>query len=177
MGRRGQGERPLGAADPVLTSIEGGASRNVPAVGTPQRAPGERGPGIRTPAQRGITRLPHDDARDRARLWHVVLSVAGEPVPLPELKRGLEQLAHDHTPFLTARYATDHGEIRYWEQAEDLHDAAAMALRLWGEHKASAKLPPWEIVGLEVVDRPTYHKRIAEGYGESPASLGGVHPY
>jgi hypothetical protein len=172
MGRRRQGVRPVGAADPVLTSIEGGASGKAPAVGAPQPAPGERVVGQRT-----MTRLPHDDAGDRARLWHVVLSVAGEPVPLSELKRGLEQLAHDHTPFLTARYATDHGEIRYWEQAEDLHDAAAMALRLWGEHKASAKLPPWEIVGLEVVDRPTYHKRIAEGFGESPAFVGGVHPF
>jgi hypothetical protein len=172
MGRRHQGARPVGAADPVLTSIEGGASRHAPAVGTPQPTPGDRAAG-----QRGISRLPRDDASDRARLWHVVLSVAGEPVPLPDLKRGLEQLAHDHTPFLTARYAADHGEIRYWEQAEDLHDAAAMALRLWGEHKASAKLPPWEIVGLEVVDRPTYHKRIAEGYGQSPAFVGGVHPF
>ena len=167
MGRRRQGGRPVGAADPVLTSIEGGASRNMPAVGAPQHTPGER----------RVSSLPRDDAADRARLWHVVLSVAGKPVPLPELKRGLEQLAHDHTPFLTARYATDHGEIRYWEQAEDLQDAAAMALRLWGEHKATAQLPPWEIVGLEVVDRPTYHKRIAEGFGESPAFVGGVHPF
>lgn len=177
MGRRRQGVRPVGAADPVLTSIEGGASGNAPAVGAPQPAPGGQAAEGRTFGQRGVTRLPRDDAGDRARLWHVVLSVAGEPVPLPELKRGLEQLAHDHTPFLTARYATDHGEIRYWEQAEDLHDAAAMALRLWGEHKASAKLPPWEIVGLEVVDRTTYHKRIAEGFGESPAFVGGVHPF
>ena len=174
MGRRRQGVRPVGAADPVLTSIEGGASRQAPAVGAPQSAPGER---VTSHLRRGVTRLPRDEETDRVRLWHVVLSVAGQPVPLDELKRGLEQLAHDHTPFLTARYATDHGEIRYWEQAEDLHDAAAMALRLWGEHKASAKLPPWEIVGLEVVDRPTYHKRIAEGYGESPAFVGGVHPF
>jgi len=160
MGRRRQGARPVGATDPVLTSIEGGVARTVHAgfTGADQAAPA-------------------DEDAGRTRLWHVVLSVAGRATPLTELKRGLEQLAHDHTPFLTARYAADHGEIRYWEQAEDLHDAAAMALRLWGEHKASARLPPWEIVGLEVVDRPTYHKRIAEGYGESPASLGGVHPY
>jgi hypothetical protein len=171
VGRRRQGARPVGAADPVLTSIEGGASRSTSALGTPQSAP--RGRSTAT----GDATAPHDDAADRVRLWHVVLSVAGQPTPLSELKRGLEQLAHDHTPFLTARYATDHGEIRYWEQAEDLHDAAAMALRLWGEHKASAKLPPWEIVGLEVVDRSTYHKRIAEGYGESPAFVGGVHPF
>ncbi|WP_370156142.1 hypothetical protein [Streptacidiphilus sp. EB129] len=152
----------MGSAESVLTSIDGGASRT---TGAPRKTPHNPDP------------TDHPDDGGRTRLWHVVLSVAGRATPLTELKRGLEQLAHDHTPFLTARYATDHGEIRYWEQAEDLHDAAAMALRLWGEHKATAQLPPWEIVGLEVVDRPTYHKRIAEGYGESPAFLGGVHPY
>ncbi|MEY9967302.1 hypothetical protein ABIA33_005367 [Streptacidiphilus sp. MAP12-16] len=169
MGRRRQGARPVGSVDPVLTSIEGGASRVVRATRTPPDAPAS--------AFGSAASASAEEDGGRTRLWHVVLSVAGRATPLTELKRGLEQLAHDHTPFLTARYAADHGEIRYWEQAEDLHDAAAMALRLWGEHKASANLPPWEIVGLEVVDRPTYHKRIAEGYGESPAFLGGVHPY
>ncbi|MFC1400027.1 MULTISPECIES: hypothetical protein [Streptacidiphilus] len=163
MGRRRQGARSAGTADPVLTSINGGASRTARADGATQDAPGPS--------------ASVEEDSSRSRLWHVVLSVAGPATPLTELKRGLEQLAHDHTPFLTARYAADHGEIRYWEQAEDLQDAAAMALRLWGEHKATAQLPPWEIVGLEVVDRPTYHKRIAEGYGESRAFLGGVHPY
>ncbi|MFC1409831.1 hypothetical protein ACEZCY_24140 [Streptacidiphilus sp. N1-12] len=167
MARRRQGSGSAGAADTVLTSIEGGASHSVRAARTTQNAP--------TAAIPPSTSADEDGGRSR--LWHVVLSVAGRATPLTELKRGLEQLAHDHTPFLTARYATDHGEIRYWEQAEDLQDAAAMALRLWGEHKASARLPPWEIVGLEVVDRATYHKRIAEGYGESRVFLGGVHPY
>ena len=165
MARRRQGTR---SADTVLTSIEGGASHSARADRTTQEPPA---------AVRAAALHEADGVDDRSRLWHVVLSVAGRPTPLTELKRGLEQLAHDHTPFMTARYATDHGEIRYWEQAEDLHDAAAMALRLWGEHKATAQLPPWEIVGLEVVDRPTYHKRIAEGYGESRAFLSGVHPY
>ncbi|MFJ6215210.1 hypothetical protein ACIQGZ_18035 [Streptomyces sp. NPDC092296] len=144
---------PLGRA---LTSIEGGlgsASAECRRQGDPAAVP------------------------DPDRLWHVVLSVAGRSVPLGELRSGLEQLAQDHPFLLTARYAADHAEVRYWEQARDLHDAAAMALRLWGEHRASAGLPAWEIVGLEVVDRATYHKRVAEGYGEPPAFRGGVHPY
>ncbi|GAA1266986.1 hypothetical protein GCM10009665_64850 [Kitasatospora nipponensis] len=116
-------------------------------------------------------------ASEQIRLWHVVLSVAGEATVLGDLRAALERLAHDHSFFLTARYAADHAEIRYWEQARDLHDAAAMALRLWGEHKATAKLPPWEIVGLEVVDRATYHQRITEGFGGPAPQLGGVHPY
>ncbi|MER5435076.1 hypothetical protein [Streptomyces sp. NPDC002588] len=115
--------------------------------------------------------------RDVSRLWHVTLSVSGEEAPLGEVRRALEQLAHDHPFLLTSRYAHDHAEIRYWEEARDLHDAAAVALRLWGEHRQTAGLPPWEIVGLEVIDRQTYHQRIAEGYGPAPATPVGVHPF
>jgi hypothetical protein len=114
---------------------------------------------------------------DAPRLWHVTLSVSGGEAPLKEVRRGLEQLAHDHPFLLTSRYANDHAEIRYWEEARDLHDAAAVALRLWGEHRQTAKLPPWEIVGLEVIDRGTYHQRVAEGYGPLPATPVGVHPF
>jgi hypothetical protein len=117
------------------------------------------------------------ERHEASRLWHVTLSVSGSEAPLREVRRALEQLAHDHPFLLTSRYANDHAEIRYWEEARDLHDAAAVALRLWGEHRASASLPPWEIVGLEVIDRDTYHQRIAEGYGPPPAVPVGVHPF
>jgi len=119
----------------------------------------------------------YEEPADLPRLWHVTLSVSGEEAPLHEVRRGLEQLAHDHPFLLTSRYANDHAEIRYWEEARDLHDAAAVALRLWGEHRQTSKLPPWEIVGLEVIDRETYHQRIAEGYGPPPATPVGVHPF
>ncbi|MFH8615512.1 hypothetical protein ACH4E8_10615 [Streptomyces sp. NPDC017979] len=117
------------------------------------------------------------DEGSQSKLWHITLSVSGAKAPLTEVRRGLEQLAHDHPFLLTSRYANDHAEIRYWEEARDLHDAAAVALRLWGEHRSSAKLPPWTIVGLEVIDRQTYHQRIAEGYGPPPASPVGIHPF
>ncbi|MEU1592028.1 hypothetical protein ABZ468_04025 [Streptomyces sp. NPDC005708] len=119
----------------------------------------------------------YEEPGDLPRLWHVTLSVSGEEAPLKEVRRALEQLAHDHPFLLTSRYAGDHAEIRYWEEARDLHDAAAVALRLWGEHRQSAGLPPWEIVGLEVIDRETYHQRVAEGYGPPPATPVGVHPF
>jgi len=119
----------------------------------------------------------YEEPKDVPRLWHVTLSVSGAEAPLKEVRRGLEQLAHDHPFLLTSRYANDHAEIRYWEEARDLHDAAAVALRLWGEHRQTAQLPPWEIVGLEVIDRETYHHRIAEGYGPLPATPVGVHPF
>lgn len=127
--------------------------------------------------ERGAETDTHGDERVLSKLWHITLSVSGAEAPLKEVRRGLEQLAHDHPFLLTSRYANDHAEIRYWEEARDLHDAAAVALRLWGEHRSSAKLPPWEIVGLEVIDRQTYHLRIAEGYGPPPTAPVGVHPF
>ncbi|MFJ3894175.1 MULTISPECIES: hypothetical protein [unclassified Streptomyces] len=142
--------------------------------GTTSRAPGE---------ERTLTsvapgaRYEGEEPAYLPRLWHVTLSVSGDEAPLKEVRRGLEQLAHDHPFLLTSRYANDHAEIRYWEEARDLHDAAAVALRLWGEHRQTAKLPPWEIVGLEVIDRETYHQRISEGYGPLPATPVGVHPF
>ncbi|MGA5822119.1 hypothetical protein ACPC54_30170 [Kitasatospora sp. NPDC094028] len=156
-----------------LTSIDGGRGDGPAEPAGPPQGPA----GVRRlrPQQAEAVRPP--TVPEQARLWHVVLSVAGQATPLPSLRASLERLAHDHSFFLTARYAADHAEIRYWEQARDLHDAAAIALRLWGEHKVTASLPPWEIVGLEVVDRATYHKRVAEGFGDPPPQPGGVHPY
>lgn len=122
-------------------------------------------------------RFQGGEHRDLPRLWHVTLSVSGSRAPVAEVRRALEQLAHDHPFLLTSRYADDHAEIRYWEEARDLHDAAAVALRLWGEHRQTAGLPPWEIVGLEVIDRATYHQRIAAGHGPAPATPVGVHPF
>lgn len=117
------------------------------------------------------------ERREATRLWHITLNVSGPEAPLEDVRRALEKLAHDHPFLLTSRYAVDHAEIRYWEEARDLHDAAAIALRLWGEHRRTAQLPPWETVGLEVVDRDTYHLRIAEGPRRAPAVPTGVHPY
>jgi hypothetical protein len=125
----------------------------------------------------GTETAAQSEERVLSKLWHITLSVSGAEAPLKEVRRGLEQLAHDHPFLLTSRYANDHAEIRYWEEARDLHDAAAVALRLWGEHRSTAQLPPWEIVGLEVIDRQTYHQRVAEGYGPPPASPVGVHPF
>ncbi|MFI9718304.1 hypothetical protein ACIHFE_01415 [Streptomyces sp. NPDC052396] len=118
-----------------------------------------------------------EEAGETSRLWHITLSVSGAEAPPAEVRRALEQLAHDHPFLLTSRYAGDHAEIRYWEEARDLHDAAAVALRLWGEHRSTARLPPWEIVGLEVIDRETYQQRMAQGYGPLPATPVGVHPF
>ncbi|MDC7339020.1 hypothetical protein [Streptomyces lydicus] len=164
--RRGRpGALPRGTAERTLTSV--GIGRD---AGLPADEEGAERNGAARPA-------PQGERREVSRLWHITLSVSGREAPLKEVRRALEQLAHDHPFLLTSRYANDHAEIRYWEEARDLHDAAAVALRLWGEHRSTAKLPPWEIVGLEVIDRETYHQRVAEGYGPPPASPVGVHPY
>ncbi|WP_455356424.1 hypothetical protein [Streptomyces sp. SYSU K217416] len=163
-------------ARPGVTPRDGATSHAFRAVGEAERALTSVGPGGRIGAGRQ-TADSRGEELHASRLWHITLSVSGAETPLKEVRRGLEQLAHDHPFLLTSRYANDHAEIRYWEEARDLHDAAAVALRLWGEHRSTAKLPPWEIVGLEVIDRETYHQRIAEGYGPPPAAPVGVHPF
>ncbi|MFJ9842848.1 hypothetical protein ACIRYZ_20700 [Kitasatospora sp. NPDC101155] len=174
MERRREAALTGGTAGRRLTSIDGGRGDGpAESAGPPPQRPG----GVRRLRPQRAEAADPPSVPEQARLWHVVLSVAGQVTPLSALRASLERLAHDHSFFLTARYAADHAEIRYWEQARDLHDAAAIALRLWGEHKVTANLPPWEIVGLEVVDRATYRKRVAEGFGDPPPHLGGVHPY
>ncbi|WP_335936910.1 hypothetical protein [Streptomyces sp. PTD5-9] len=170
MRRARPGAPPRGTGGRALTSVGAGA-------GFDGSRPADRADD-RT-ARPGPATAGEGSAAERtpSRLWHITLSVSGVEIPLREVRRGLEQLAHDHPFLLTSRYANDHAEIRYWEEARDLHDAAAVALRLWGEHRSTAGLPPWEIVGLEVIDRETYHQRVAEGYGPPPAAPVGVHPF
>ncbi|MFD3455626.1 hypothetical protein ACFWVC_26060 [Streptomyces sp. NPDC058691] len=165
------GRPPVRRGRPGASSSRGTAERTLVSVAADESAPQAH------PASQRAQQQPPPQERTASRLWHVTLSVSGPEAPLAEVRRALEQLANDHPFLLTSRYAADHAEIRYWEEARDLHDAAAIALRLWGEHRASAKLPPWETVGLEVIGRDTYHQRIAEGYGPPPAAPVGVHPY
>ncbi|KAF4409555.1 MULTISPECIES: hypothetical protein [Streptomyces] len=163
--RRGRPEALPGGPGERRPAGIGGAEEQARTAG-----PAVRGPGDQERGSRG-------GEREAARLWHVTLSVSGRQTPVGEIRRGLEQLAQDHPFLLAGRYAEDRAEIRYWEEARDLHDAAAVALRLWGEHRATARLPAWEIVGLEVVGRETYHRRIAEGRDARPAFPGGVRPF
>ncbi|MFD7426379.1 hypothetical protein ACFV6Z_04840 [Streptomyces sp. NPDC059818] len=166
MRRARPGAPPRGTGGRALTSVGAGADFD-----------GRRSADLRDERPAGAEQTAVSQELTQSKLWHITLCVSGAEIPLKEVRRGLEQLAHDHPFLLTSRYANDHAEIRYWEEARDLHDAAAVALRLWGEHRSSAGLPPWEIVGLEVIDRETYHQRIAEGYGPPPAAPVGVHPY
>jgi hypothetical protein len=94
-------------------------------------------------------------------LWHVTLTLAGEPLDAEALREGLDRLVFERPFMLSVRYDCNRAELRYWDEAEDVDDAAALALRLWGEHRLSCHLPAWRVVGLEVLDRDTVRARGA----------------
>jgi hypothetical protein len=102
---------------------------------------------------------------DLGRLWHVTLTVAGDEVE-PLIVRGALLRLSEQRPFLhSLKYAGGRAEIQYWEEATDLVDASSLALRVWNEHRASAGLPRWEVVGLEVLERRIFLSRAQEHHG------------
>lgn len=87
------------------------------------------------------------------RLWHVRLTVAGEPVE-PLLARAALQRLSELRPFMSSmRFGSDRAELTYWDEGDLLVDVASLALRLWNEYRDAAVLPAWEVVGLEVVEQ------------------------
>jgi hypothetical protein len=110
-------------------------------------------------------------------MWHVTLTVVGTEQDPAEVRAALERLTHEQPFLLSVRYAADRAEVRYWEEARDLEDAAALALRLWGEHRVSARLPPWRVAGLEVLDRLTYQRRAVDSQAPALVPAGGVRPF
>ncbi len=92
-------------------------------------------------------------------MWHVTVTVGGAPTDPEQLRAALERLAAERPFLLSGRYDAEHVEVRYWEEAADCADAAAMALRLWPDHKGSAGLPSWQVLALEVVSREVYQRR------------------
>jgi hypothetical protein len=91
--------------------------------------------------------------------WHVAVTVAGPEVDSELVRAAMVRLAQER-PFLHAmRFARNRAEIRYWDQADNLIDAASLALRVWSEHQVSAALPAWDVVGLEVLEREAYRRR------------------
>jgi len=101
-------------------------------------------------------------------MWHVTLTLCGDSTDAERLRAALVRLTHERPFLLFARYACDRAELRYWEEARDLDDAAALALRLWGEHRITSGLPAWRVVGLEVIDRDTFQRRATSRDGAEP---------
>ncbi len=105
-----------------------------------------------------------------ARLWHVTVTAAGSAHDSDVVRQAMARLAEER-PFLHAlRYGPERVEIRYWEEAVDMLDAASLALRVWNEHRDSAGLPSWEVVGLEVLERDAFNRR-----GDDRAPSIGLH--
>ena len=75
------------------------------------------------------------------------------------VKAALARLSQER-PFISAlRFTSDRAEITYWDEADLIVDAGSLALRLWNEHRDSARLPDWEVIGLEIVERSLHQDR------------------
>lgn len=93
------------------------------------------------------------------RLWHVTLTLAGDPVEPLLLRAALSRL-RDERPFIdTVEFTGSSASLNYWDEGAAMLDVASLALRLWAEHRESAGLPSWEIVGLEVVEKSVREAR------------------
>jgi len=114
------------------------------------------------------------DAPQEIPLWHVRVTLAGSRVDTGVLRPALERMCSDG-PFLgSARYANDHVVLTYWDEAEDVDDAAALALRVWNDHRRAFDLPAWTVVGLEVFGRDVQRSRRDALPGSVP--VGDVRP-
>ena len=92
-------------------------------------------------------------------LWYVTVTVAGDAADPAAVRRGLERLSTERPFVVSARYRADRAEVRYWDESDDVAVAVGQAIRMWGDHRASAALPDWHVVGLEVLDRETARRR------------------
>jgi hypothetical protein len=101
----------------------------------------------------GSTSRPPAENGDDATLWFVTVTLAGDPIEAALARAALERLALERPFIVSARYAEDRAEVRYWDECTDAAEATAQALRMWSDHEVSAGLPAWRVVGLEVHDR------------------------
>jgi hypothetical protein len=113
---------------------------------------------------------------DEPALWFVTLTMGGERVPADTVREGLENLSVEQPFLVSAAYASRRAEIRYWDESVDIEGAVAQALALWREHESTAGLPPWKVLGLEVVDRDTARRRWSTEVNLSVAGLGEILP-
>jgi len=87
------------------------------------------------------------------RHWHVTLTLSGEKVE-PLIVRAAMRRLSEERPFLDSVTSTGtSAEIQFWDEGDSMLDVASLAMRLWNEHRDSANLPRWEVVGLEVLEK------------------------
>lgn len=98
-------------------------------------------------------------------MWHVTLTVGGDDLEALIVRNALRRL-NEQRPFLhSLKYAAGCAEIMYWDEGETLVDASSLALRVWNEHRESAGLPRWQVLGLEVLEREVFLERKREHQG------------
>jgi hypothetical protein len=85
--------------------------------------------------------------------------MAGVTVGAAEVRAALSRLAAQHGFLHSLRYADCCAEVTYWDEAPSMLDAAAMAMRLWDEHRVSADLPRWDVAGLEIFEQAVHAER------------------
>lgn len=98
-------------------------------------------------------------------LWYVVMTLAGQPVNVAQLSKRLERFGTDCVFASALRYRADRVEISYWDEAPVMSDALEAALASVSETKRILKLPGWDVVALEVLDRWSVRDRSSRGRG------------
>lgn len=125
----------------------------------------------------GRARRPAPPERaDEPALWFITVTVSGPRVPAESVREGLERLSLEQPFLVSAGYARSRAEIRYWDESVDVEGAVSQALQLWRDHEHSAGLPPWRVVGLEVVDRDTARRRWNNEPNLQVIGLGEIRP-
>lgn len=109
-------------------------------------------------------------------LWHVTITLHGQPQDPGRLAAALGQLAEAHGFDVAARYTDDTVELRYWDEGQDCRVVVGHALDLWDEHRPDTELPAWPVVGVEVLDRPSFRRRWPPGTTSSELFAPGVRP-
>ena len=97
------------------------------------------------------------------RHWHVTLTLAGDPVEPLIVRAAMQRLSDQHQFLDSVTSTAESAEIQFWDQGESMLDVASLAMRVWNEHRESANLPPWEVVGLEVLEKGVRESRTALG--------------
>jgi hypothetical protein len=98
----------------------------------------------------------------RVRHWHVTLTLAGAPVEPLLVRRALTRLGEERQFLDSVRSTGSSVELQFWDEGESMLDVASLAMRLWNEHRSSANLPDWEVVGLEILERRVRAERGGE---------------
>lgn len=97
------------------------------------------------------------------RYWHVTLTLAGAPVEPLIVRAAMQRLTAERAFLDSVTPTRESVEIQFWDEGECMLDVASLAMRMWNEHRGSARLPNWEVVGLEIVEKELRERRTAPG--------------